>query len=66
MTSSTRNPALDLRQLAVETSMFYLNTAELRRILVDRLVVLETALQQIEAFRPAAQPRISREIASMA
>lgn len=67
MTSPAYNPARILRRSpVVEEPSFHLGTAELRRILMDRLVVLETALQQIESLRPAALPRIAREIASTA
>ena len=54
------------RNRVVEEFRFQVDTNELRRILMDRLVVLETAMQRIEALRPAVQPGMAREIASMA
>ena len=65
------NPSLNSastlwRNRVVEEFRFQVDTYEIRRILMDRLVVLETAMQQIEALRRGVEPGIAREIASMA
>ena len=65
------NPSLNSastlwRNRVVEEFRFQVDTYEIRRILMDRLVVLETAMQQIEALRQGVEPGIAREIASMA
>ena len=67
MMSPSHNSASKLRRnRAVEEFRFQVDSYELRRILMDRLEVLATAMQRIEALRSGVEPRIAREIASMA